>query len=251
MPKAKISAFIITFNEENKLAQTLKKLTWCDEIVVLDSYSTDRTVEIAKEFGAKVIFQKFEGFGKQKQSALEACQYTWKLSVDADEVLDDLLISNIQKVLCSESKFKAYYIKRRQVFMGKIFKYGDESARKILRLVSEEVRFTKDIVHEVLKYEGEIGVLDGYMLHDSYASYDAYVNTMNKYTNINAEKAYSKGKNYSILEVLIKPKFQFFRKYILNLNFLNGVEGYYWSKLSAYYVFLKCLKVREYYKKAR
>lgn len=129
--------------------------------------------------------------------------------------------------------------------MGKVFKYGDESGREILRLVSEGAQFTQDVVHEVLQYKGKSGVLQGHMLHDSYASYHAYVNKMNSYTSLNAEKALKKGKNYSLLQVLIKPKFQFFRKYILNLNFLNGIEGYYWSKLSAYYVFLKCLKVRE------
>lgn len=251
MPKAKISVFLITFNEEKNIGKTLDKLTWCDEIIVVDSFSTDRTVEIAEQFGAKVIQMNFEGFGRQKQAALDACQYPWRLSIDADEVLDDKLISSIQQVLESDQEYQAYYIKRRQVFMGKIFRYGDESGRKILRLVSDGARFTTDAVHEVLQTDGKIGVLEGYMLHDSYASYHAYVNTMNSYTTLNVEKALKKGKNYSFLQVLLKPKFQFFRKYFLNLNFLNGIEGYYWSKLSAYYVFLKCLKVKEAYHKRK
>lgn len=245
MPKNKISAFIITYNEEKNLPKTLEKLTWCDEIIIVDSFSTDRTVAIANEFGAKVITKKFEGFGKQKQTALEACQYQWKLSLDADEVLDDQLITSIKQVLLNNTDCKAYYIKRRQVFMGKIFKYGDESARKILRLVSDRASFTQDIVHEVLKSEGKTEILDGYLLHDSYASYEAYMNTVNKYTSLNAQKALKKGKNYSLLQVVVKPKIQFLKKYLLNLNFLNGIEGYYWSKLSSYYVFIKCLKVRE------
>lgn len=249
MPKAKISVFIITFNEEKNLTQTLEKLTWCDEIIVVDSFSTDRTVAIAEQFGAKVIQRKFEGFGSQKQAALDACQYGWKLSVDADEVLDDQLIASIQYVLENDQGYQGYYIKRRQVFMGKIFKYGDESRRKILRLVGEKSYFTKDAVHEVLVVDGRIGILDGYMLHDSYSSYQDYIKRLNAYTSLNAEKALQKGKNYSTFQIVLKPKFQFFRKYIINLNFLNGLEGYYWSKLSAYYVFLKCLKVQEAYRK--
>lgn len=249
MPKAKISAFIITYNEERNLSKTLEKLTWCDEIIVVDSFSTDRTVAIAEQFGAKVIQRKFEGFGVQKQVALDACQYQWKLSIDADEVLDDQLIASIQRVLEDDQGYQGYYIKRRQVFMGRIFKFGDESGRKILRLVSAGAYFTKDVVHELLKYEGKSAVLDGYMLHDSYASYHAYVDKMNSYSSLNASKALLKRKNYSFIQVVLKPKFQFFRKYIINLNFLNGVEGYYWSKLSAYYVFLKCLKVQEAYRK--
>lgn len=249
MLKAKISAFIITFNEENNLAKTLERLKWCDEIIIVDSFSIDRTVEIARQFGCKVLQQNFEGFGKQKQVALEACQYHWKLSLDADEVLDDQLIASIKQVLIGDNDSQAYYIKRRQVFMGKTFKYGDESNRHILRLVSEGARFTADVVHEVLVSEGKSGLLEGYMLHDSYASYRTYIDTINKYTSLNAEKALEKGKNYSLLEVVVKPKLQFLKKYILNLNFLNGIEGYYWSKLSSYYVFLKCLKVREINKK--
>ncbi|MGJ1324198.1 glycosyltransferase family 2 protein [Sphingobacterium faecium] len=249
MFKAKISAFIITYNEEKNLAKTLEKLTWCDEIIIVDSFSTDRTVAIAEQFGAKVICQEFEGFGKQKQTALEACQYEWKLSIDADEILNDQLIASIQKVLVNDNNCKAYYIRRRQIFMGKTFKYGDESGRKILRLVSGNARFTQDVVHEVLQFEGKSSVLEGFMLHDSYSSYQAYINTLNAYTSLNAEKALKSGKNYSQIQVLIKPTFQFFRKYILNLNFLNGLEGYYWSKLSSYYVFIKCVKVREIYNK--
>jgi len=102
MPKAKISAFLITFNEEKNLIRTLEKLTWCDEIIIVDSFSTDGTVEIAKQFGAHIIQQKFEGFGKQKQTALDACQYEWKLSVDADEILDDRLIGSIKQVLLND-----------------------------------------------------------------------------------------------------------------------------------------------------
>lgn len=245
--RTKISVFIITFNEEKNLSKTLDQLKWCDEIVIVDSFSTDLTVKIAEAYGAKILYRKFDGFGRQKQFALASCQHEWRLSVDADEILDEELINNIQKMLQSSQTFEAYELKRRQVFMGKIFKYGDESARKILRLVKKQAYFTDDAVHEVLMSPGSIGVLNGFMLHDSYVSYTAYIQTMNTYTTLNAEKAFVKNKNYSKLEVIIKPIFQFIRKYFLNLNILNGVEGYYWSKLAATYVFFKCLKVREYH----
>lgn len=243
-----ISAFIITFNEERNIAACLARLSWCDEIIVVDSGSTDNTVAICESYGAKVYQHAFEGFGPQKNYALSLCQHPWRLSLDADELMDDALIASIQAVQAQryEEAAAGYFIKRRQVFMGKAFKYGDESARKILRLVKASASFTEVKVHELLQVEGPKAVLSGILAHNSYLSFADYLQTLNKYTSYNAEKAFLKNKNYSQLEVLLKPSIQFFRKYIINLNFLNGMEGYYWSKLSAYYVFMKCLKVREY-----
>lgn len=248
MTKTPISAFIITLNEAHNIASCLERLAWCDEIVVVDSGSTDDTVAICTSFGAKVYTHAFEGFGAQKNYALACCSHPWRLSIDADELLDDRLISGIQAVqaLPFEEAAAGYYLLRRQVFMGKAFKYGDESARKILRLVKKGAQFTNVKVHELLEVEGTKAVLSGILAHDSYQSFSHYLQTLNKYTSYNAEKAFLKGKNYSNFEVLVKPSIQFLRKYLLNLNFMNGVAGYYWSKLSAYYVFMKCLKVREY-----
>ena len=134
--KHKISIFIITYNEAHIISKCLEKLKTFDEIIVVDSGSTDATVSICESFGAKVISHKFENFGLQKQFALEQTTHNWVLSLDADEVLSDALISEIHNINHQEN-IKAYTIPRTHVFLNKVFKYGAESKRPILRLFNK------------------------------------------------------------------------------------------------------------------
>ena len=127
----KLSVFIITYNEERILDKCLNKLSWVDEIVVVDSGSTDATLAICKKYHVKVFHNDFQGFGAQKQFALEKTSNDWVMSLDADEILSNELIDEIQTVLSTTSTYNGYYIKRKHVFLGKIFDYGHESKQYI------------------------------------------------------------------------------------------------------------------------
>lgn len=245
----KLSVFIITCNEERVLDKCLNKLSWVNEVVVVDSGSTDATLEICKKYGVKVFHKDFEGFGAQKQFALEKTTFNWVLSLNADELLSDDLIAEIQETLKSPLNCNGFYLKRKLVFLGKIFEYGPDSKQYTLRLFKKNMgKFDGKKVNERIIIEGKSARLQNNFLHLSNKSLDSYIEKLSKYAAIYAEGEYLKNKKYSVLNIIIKVKLEFFKKYFLELNFLNGKEGFYWAYFAAYYLGLKCIKTNEQYK---
>lgn len=246
----KISAFIIAFNEEKIIEQCLKKLNWVDEIIVVDSGSTDNTVAISEKYNAKVFYKKFEGYGEQKQFALDQTTNDWVLNLDADEILTDDLVNEIQEQLQKEvADVVGYRINCRHVFMKKTFNYGNESNRSVLRLFNKKFgKYDNNSVHEGIELEGKIVRLKKHYLHYSYSSYSVYIRKLNLYTQLSAENKFKKNKKYSFLAIVLKTKFEFIKKYIFELNFLNGQAGFHWSVLSSFSTYLKCIKTNECYK---
>ena len=241
----KISVFIITYNEEEIIAKCLEKLNLADEIIVVDSGSYDKTVSICEAFGAKIIYRKFDNFGMQKQFALNQTKNDWVLSLDADEVLSDALIAEIQN-LNLFNNIKAYQIKRKHVFMKKIFNYGNESNRLIVRLFNKKHgKFNLQEVHESIEIEGKIGKLNHAFMHYSYPSINQYIEKLNLYTSLYAKNQSNSVKKFSTIKIIFKTNFEFIKQYFLNKNFLNGKEGLYWSVLCAHYTFIKCIKTNE------
>ena len=154
----KISVFIIAYNEEKIIAKCLEKLNFADEVVVIDSGSSDKTVAICEKFGAKVIYNKFENFGIQKQFALNQTSNNWVLSLDADEVLSDELIDEIKKIDFSKPT-NGFLIPRTHVFLDKIFKFGSENKKLILRFFNKQHgNFVENKVHETIQVAGKIVV---------------------------------------------------------------------------------------------
>lgn len=246
----KLSVFIITLNEERIIEECLKKLHWVDEIVIVDSGSTDKTIEICKKYNTKIFFNKFEGFGKQKQFALNQTQNNWVLSLDADEVLTDSLISEIiLSIDKNQQEVNGYFIKRKMVFLDTIFHFGSESNRRILRLFNKKFgKFSIDDVHEEVILTGATKNLRNHFLHYSYASIQDFILKLNSYTQLGAKQKFNKRKKYNFLLIIVKTKFEFFKKYFIELNFLNGSGGFYWSLLSSFSTFIKCMKTNEFYK---
>ncbi|WP_158973690.1 glycosyltransferase family 2 protein [Cellulophaga sp. L1A9] len=250
--KEKLSVFIITYNEERILDKCLNKLSWADEIIVVDSGSTDATLEICKKYHVKLFHKDFEGFGTQKQFALEKTTNNWVLSLDADEILSEELITEIQENLKPEMNISGFYLKRKHVFLGKVFDYGPDSKEYILRLFNKNMgKFDGKKVHENIILEGESAKLKNNFLHFTTRSLDNYIVKLSNYATIYAEGKYLKNKNYSIATIFIRVKLEFFKKYFVELNFLNGKEGFYWSYLAAYYMGLKYMKTNEQYKQVK
>lgn len=238
--KLDLSVAIITFNEEKRLGATLESI--CDissEIVVIDSFSQDRTVEIAKKYNAKVFQEQWKGFVAQKNSLTSKCSHNFILYLDADEVISSELKREIVKAI-SKPYADGYYLRRKTHYLGKLLNYAWQKDER-LRLVkkSAEPLWKGEIVHEELFINGKTSLLNGYIIHYSYKDIkDHFTKTIN-YANLSAKSYYNKGKKPSISKLVFSPFFSFFKLYILKKGFLDGVGGLI-AGFSAYvYVFLK------------
>lgn len=242
----KVSAVIITYNEEGIIRDTLSRLWWCDEVIIIDSGSTDRTVEICQGYGCAVFIKTFNGFGEQKKYGVSKAKNDWILCIDADELLTDLLIKEIKEELSHEEiVYAGYAIPRNLVFMNKIFKHGKESSSCVIRLFNKNKgNWDGAVVHEKVVIEGPVIKLKNKILHYSYNDYSQFINKINLYSSLGAKKLKHK-KSKNKLVVALSIPFNFFKYYIIDRNFLNGYRGFAWAVFNSFYHFVKYLKLAE------
>jgi glycosyltransferase involved in cell wall biosynthesis len=220
-------------------------LHWCDDIVLIDDFSSDQTAEIAKSFGAKVFQRAFDGFGAQKQFAVAHTHSEWVLNLDADEVMEDALIIEILSLKETED-ISAYELPIQHVFLGKVFKYGKESNYPHLRLFNKNKgNFNDAVVHEKVITQGKTLLLKGKVLHFSYKNLEHYFQKFNSYTQAGAKKLKEKGKSRALFLCVLSFPLYFFKHYFVYRNVLNGKEGFIWSYLNAWYHTVKYLKLYE------
>jgi glycosyltransferase involved in cell wall biosynthesis len=227
----KLSVCIITLNEEANIARTLASVRFAQEIIVVDSGSTDRTVEIAREHGAQVFVEPWAGFAPQKNSAIDKCTGDWILSLDADEELSPELQSQIRALLPSHHPCEAYCIPRRNLFFGRWIKHGGFYPDLKLRLFKRgTARFQDRPVHETMALNGSAIDLDCDIIHHAYPTLESYIEHMNLYSSLGAEIAVTQGKTSRSLpaflsNVVIRPCATFVWNYFFRLGFLDGREG--------------------------
>jgi len=232
----KLSGLIITFNEEKNIREVLECFDFCDEIIVVDSFSIDKTLEIAKEFSkVEIIQNKFEDFTKQRNIALDAAKNDWVLFLDGDERITPQLREEIIIELNQSIKKDAYYFYRKFFFAGNPINYSGTQTDKNFRLFRKsKARYIADKkVHETLKVSGEIGELKNKLLHYSVTDQDSYLKKMVHYGVLKGQELSQKGKKYSILTQYSKTVFKFFKGYVLRLGFLDGKFGFILNKLQA------------------
>lgn len=235
MNSIKISAAILTFNNEKHIDDVLKKLFWCDEIIIMDSYSTDATLSICKKYPTIIHQNTFEGFGLQKQLLLEKCKNDWIISIDSDEILSDDLIENILNLTTKNfTDHSGFLIKRRHIFLNRKFLYGKESEIWILRLFDKtKGGVTDNIVHESIKTNGKTAKLNGDLLHYTIDELKELISKMDFYARLKAKEYYNNGRKSSWYKLYLNSPYTFFREYVLHRNFMNGYEGYLWATLVA------------------
>jgi glycosyltransferase involved in cell wall biosynthesis len=221
-----LSVAIITKNEEANIRRTLESVRWANEIILVDSGSTDRTCDIARELGAKVFVEDWKGFAAQKNSAIEKCTGDWILSLDADEEVSAELAQDIRNK-SNEKPDLAYFVPRRNLFLGRWIKHGGFYPDPKLRLFRRgKGRFENRAVHETVQVEGELGKLRADLIHHAYPTLSSYIEHMNSYSSLGAEMAVQQGKcRFSILNIVIRPLATFIYNYFLRLGFLDGREG--------------------------
>lgn len=241
--KQAVSAVVITYNEADVIERCLQSIQWCDEIVVVDSGSTDGTVDICRKMGAKVIHRPFTNFGEQKRFAVAQATHSWILSLDADEYLSANLQAEIQKELVTP-RHHGYYLPRSLVFMGKEIR--SERRKPILRLFDKRHgNFVNKAVHEYVEVSGSTGYLRGILWHESYRNLEDYFTKFNRYTTLMAQGIVEKGKVKPPVYALLRFGVAFIQQFLLKGCWLNGSVGVVWALMAAYYNAVKYLKAYE------
>lgn len=247
----KISACIISFNEEHKIEDCLKSLQpVVDEIIVVDSLSSDRTREIAAAYTDKIYEQKFLGHIEQKNLAVSKANHDWILSLDCDERLSETLQASIARIKDTLNQHDAYKMSRKTFYVYRWLNHCWYPDRKIRLFNRNSARWGGVNPHDKVKVDGpDVVLLQGDILHYSFDSISGHIQTLDKFTEIGAEEIIKKGKKVSLLSPLLHAKWTFFRIYILRLGFLDGFAGLVVSVLSFMHVFVKYSKVVAYKRK--
>ena len=239
----RVTATIITKNEEENIKKCIESLKWCNEVVVIDSMSTDQTVAIAESLGAKVFQHKFVRFGTQKRYATEKASNDWILSVDADEVVSPKLAEEIKNVLIFNDKFY-YQIRIQNFFLGKSLNFWFSKGQWHIRLFNRQfANFNEAKVHEKVTVNGEWGLLNNPLLHESYKSLSHYIEKLNFYTDLSSHEAPKHFVGAYILP--FRFIYTFFNILLIKGAIRSSYRGVIWSLLSAFYTFIKHLKKYE------
>jgi glycosyltransferase involved in cell wall biosynthesis len=248
-----LAVCLITFNEEPNIGRTLESVSVLvketgGEIVIVDSGSTDHTIDIAKSHGAKLFVEPWKGYAAQKNSAIEKCGGDWTLLLDADEAVSKELALEIQGIVQRKDAGTAgYWIQRKNLFLGRWLRHGGFYPDRKLRLFRRGRGRVEDrLVHETIKVEGPSGILRGDLLHYAYPTLSGYIEHMNKYSSLGAQMAIQEGKRgFSFINIVIRPKLTFLYNYFLRLGFLDGKEGLLLHFYHAVYVSWKYAKAWE------
>lgn len=244
--RQKISAIVPTYNEENKIEGCLKSLDWVDELIVVDSFSSDKTVSIAKKYTDKVIQHEYEYPAKQKNWIIPQVSNKWVILLDADERVTSALKDEILQLLEKGPGKSAYWIYRRNFFLGKEIKHCGWQKDRVVRLFTKEHRYEDIRVHEEIKIKKEqTGVLSEKLIHYSYKNMKDYFIKLERYSKWGAEKSFAKGKRANPFNILFAPLGMFFKRYFVNFGFLDGIHGLVLSLLATVSVSLKYIRLWE------
>jgi len=248
---AKISAVVITYNEEKNIQRCLESLKFTDEVIVVDSESKDKTVSIAREYTEKIFIQKWLGFARQREFACKLASSEWVLIIDADEVVTTELAEEIRRKIDIFSEIDGYWIKRRSKFLGRWIEHAWDSDW-VLRLFRKEKAILEEKkVHEGVSLKGETGRLQGKIEHYPFENLSHNLKKLDTYTTLSAFEMEKKGKAGVLTKLLFSPVLGFFKIYIIKQGFRDGIPGLILSIIHSFYIFTKYAKYWEMKNKVR
>ncbi len=243
---SKISAVLITFNEEADIARALRSVSWCDEVLVVDSGSSDRTREICETHGCRVLRRAFRGYGEQKAFAVSQAAHHWILAVDADEEVSPELRDEIRARLRDPGDCRGFYLRITTILWDHVLRNSDRHTKHKLRLFDRRFgNFRPQLVHESVAVEGRTCRLRERMYNYSFADIADYFDKFNRYTSAAAQDCHARGERSHFLGAIARVPLAFFQLYFLRGYFRDGSIGFTWSLFSALYPAVRQLKLRE------
>lgn len=241
----KITATIITLNEERNIARAIESLRCVDEILVVDSGSVDRTVELAANLGARVIEANWRGYSAQKNWAAEQASHDWILSLDADEALSEALEAEIWNLKKTGPRYDAYTMPRLACYLGRwILHSGWHPDRKLRLYHRSKALWVGDFVHENVQVSGRIGRLESNILHFTCESLSEHLKTLDRYTTLAAQELAARQIKVPMSRLILDPPWTFLRSYFFQRGFQDGLEGLIIAYMAAFYTLLKYAKAR-------
>ena len=242
-----VSAIVVCFNEERNIGACLDSLRWCDEIVVVDSFSTDRTVEICRQYTERVVQRQWTGYRDQKAFAHSLATKDWVLLVDSDERVSPELRDEIKASLLSyDGTYAGFSVPRLVFYLGRWWWRGGWYPDYDVRLFRRDrATWGGTDPHEKILVNGKVRRLRNPLYHFSYQDIEDHVQRINRFTSISSRELFQEQKRWRLRDALLRPPFRFFRSYILDRGFLEGFAGFYVALTTAVYVFLKYAKLWE------
>ena len=245
-----ISAFIVCKNEATSIERCLASLAWCDEIVVVDSGSTDATLEICAKHNCRIAHREWTGYVEQKSHALSLCTQPWILNLDADEEVSPELRDEIQAILASDAggrvKEGGFELLRVVFYLGRWWRKGGWHPERRLRLARRErVTWHGEEPHEHARVQGAVGRMKGELRHYTYRDIADHVARLNAHSSAAARALHKKGRRAGLADFFLKPKARFFKFYLLRRGYREGLPGLLVAFMEAFYVYLKYLKLWE------
>lgn len=247
MAREKLSAIVTSFNEEINIKECLETVAFADEVLLVDSFSNDRTLEFAAQVpGVRILQREYFGSAAQKNWAMDHTVHPWILIVDADERVTPGLAREIFDLLERGPNANNYWIRRRNLFLDRLIRHSGWSTDKVVRLVRRGVaRYPRRRVHADIRPEGAAPILENPLLHYTFRSLGQYLEKLHRYAEWGAADAYRKGKRPGAVELFLRPVWRFVRMYVFQAGFLDGRHGLVLCTLQAYGVFLKWAKLWE------
>jgi len=245
--KLKVTACVTTFNEEHNIHRCLRSLSWCEEIVVVDSFSTDRTMEICREYTDRVYQNEWLGYIGQKNLIRKMASHDWLLFIDADEeVSDELREQILREFRNGPGEICGYEFPRMVNYMGRWIRYGEWYPDVKLRLFRKDRgRSGGQEPHDQVFVSGPVKRLRGHLHHYTYDDLHDHVETMNRFSTITAEEKYKEGKRFKWVDFVFRPPFRFFKAFFMKRGFMDGTRGFLIALLSTVGVYIKYAKLWE------
>lgn len=243
-----LSVILTTYNESTNIREAMASVKWADEIIVVDSYSTDGTPDIAEKLGARVYERSYSGPADQKNWAIPKAKNEWILLLDADERPTEELTAEIKAVLASpEIDQDCFWIPRQNFFLGKLIRYSGWQGDRVIRLIRREVcRYDDKQVHEEIATKGlRVGNLRGKLLHYTFKDSGQYLDKIRRYGEWSALDHFERTPRVTGFHLFVKPTFRFLKHYVIQRGFLDGRVGFIISAIMAWGVFLRYLRIIE------